>query len=52
VAGRLDLYLVWQHTRAGSEELNDLRLGRDLDRLFNSPSRNILAIKASYWFSP
>jgi hypothetical protein len=46
------LYLVWQHTRAGSEDLNDLRFGRDLDRLFNSPSRNIFAIKASYWLSP
>jgi hypothetical protein len=46
------LFLVWQHLRTGSEDLNDLRLGRDLDRLFASPSRNVLAIKASYWFSP
>ena len=46
------LFLVWQHQRAGSEDLNDLRLGRDLDRMFASPSRNILAVKASYWFSP
>jgi hypothetical protein len=46
------LFLVWQHQRAGSEGLNDLRLGRDLDRLFGSPSRNVLAVKASYWLSP
>ncbi len=46
------LFLVWQHARAESEDLNDLRLGRDLSGLFSSPSRNILAIKMSYWFSP
>ena len=46
------LFLVWQHQRTASEELNDLRLSRDLDRLFASPSRNIFAIKASYWLSP
>ena len=46
------LFLVWQHTRAGAADLNDLRLGRDLDAMFAAPSRNILAIKASYWFSP
>ncbi len=46
------LFLVWQHQRAGAEELNDLRIGRDLDRLLSSPSRNVFAIKASYWFSP
>ena len=46
------LYLVWQHQRAESVDLNDLRLGRDLSGLFASPARNIVAVKMSYWLNP
>jgi len=46
------LYVVW--TRAMSEnneDLNNLDVSRDLDRLFSGDSENVFLVKASYWWS-
>jgi hypothetical protein len=46
------LFLVWQQNRENDEAFGDLRLGRDLDAVFTGgESRNVLAVKASYWLS-
>jgi hypothetical protein len=46
------LYLVWQQNRDNDAEFGSLRLGRDLDAVFSGgQSRNVLAVKASYWLS-
>jgi hypothetical protein len=46
------LFLVWQQNRDNDTALGRLRLGRDLDALFSGgESRNVLAVKASYWLS-
>jgi hypothetical protein len=46
------LFLVWQQNRENDEPFGDFRLGRDVDALFSGgESRNVLAIKASYWLS-
>jgi uncharacterized protein DUF5916/cellulose/xylan binding protein with CBM9 domain len=46
------LFLVWQENRDNDAAIGNLRLGRDIDALFSSgESRNVLAIKASYWLS-
>ncbi|HEX7336541.1 MAG TPA: DUF5916 domain-containing protein [Gemmatimonadales bacterium] len=45
-------FLVWQQNRENDAEFGNLRLGRDLDALFSGgASRNVLAVKASYWLS-
>ena len=46
------LYVVW--TRAMSErneDLNNLDVSRDLDRLFSGDSENVFLVKASYWWN-
>ena len=46
------LFLVWQQNRENDERFGNLRLGRDLDALFSGgESRNVVAVKASYWLS-
>jgi Domain of unknown function (DUF5916) len=46
------LFLVWQQNRQNDEASGDLQLGRDLDAIFTGgESRNVLAVKASYWLS-
>jgi hypothetical protein len=46
------LFLVWQQNRDTDAALGNLRLGRDLDALFSGgDSRNVVAVKASYWLS-
>jgi hypothetical protein len=46
------LFLVWQQNRANDESFGDLRLSRDVNALFaGGESRNVLAVKASYWLS-
>jgi len=46
------LFLVWQQNRQNNEDTGDLELGRDLDAIFTGgESRNVLAVKASYWLS-
>ena len=46
------LFLVWQQNRQNDEAAGDLQLGRDLDAIFTGgESRNVLAVKASYWLS-
>jgi Domain of unknown function (DUF5916) len=45
-------FLVWQQNRDNDERFGNLRLGRDVDALFSGGlSRNVLAVKASYWLS-
>jgi Domain of unknown function (DUF5916) len=45
-------FLVWQQNRENDERFGNLRLGRDVDALFSGGlSRNVLAVKASYWLS-
>lgn len=46
------LFLVWQQERENDEAFGNLRLGRDVDALFaGGESRNVIAVKASYWLS-
>jgi hypothetical protein len=46
------LFLVWQQNRENDEAFGNLRLGRDVDALFaGGASRNVVAVKASYWLS-
>jgi hypothetical protein len=46
------LFLVWQQNRANDESFGNLRLSRDVNALFaGGESRNVLAVKASYWLS-
>jgi hypothetical protein len=46
------LFVVWQQNRENDESFGNLRLGRDLDALFSGgASRNVVAVKASYWLS-
>ncbi len=46
------LFLVWQQNRDNDEAFGNLRLGRDADALFSGgESRNVVAVKASYWLS-
>ena len=45
-------FLVWQQNRDNDERFGNLRLGRDVDALFSGGlSRNVVAVKASYWLS-
>jgi hypothetical protein len=45
-------FLVWQQNRENDETFGNLRLGRDTDALFTGGlSRNVVAVKASYWLS-
>jgi hypothetical protein len=45
-------FLVWQQNRQNDDTSGNLQLGDDLDALFSGgASRNVLAVKASYWLS-
>jgi hypothetical protein len=45
-------FLVWQQNRENDETFGNLRFGRDVDALFSGgASRNVVAVKASYWLS-
>jgi len=45
-------FLVWQQNRENDESFGNLRLCRDVDALFaGGQSRNVVAVKASYWLS-
>ncbi len=45
-------FLVWQQNRENDETFGNLRLGRDVEALFTGgASRNVIAVKASYWLS-
>ena len=46
------LFLVWQQNRANDDSFGNLQLSRDVNALFaGGESRNVLAVKASYWLS-
>jgi uncharacterized protein DUF5916 len=46
------LFLVWQQNRENDAAFGNLRLSRDFDALLTGgESRNVLAVKASYWLS-
>ena len=45
-------FFVWQQNRDNDETFGNLRLRRDVDALFSGgESRNVVAVKASYWLS-
>jgi hypothetical protein len=46
------LYIVWTRAMSESDEnLNNLDIQRDLDRLFSGDSENVFLVKASYWWN-
>jgi hypothetical protein len=46
------LFFVWQQEREGLEYFGDFDSGREFRGIFDSPSRNVLLIKATYWLAP
>ncbi|MBN2732454.1 MAG: hypothetical protein JXR26_08505, partial [Balneolaceae bacterium] len=45
------LFLVWQHDRRSTDQLDDFRFQRDFSGLFDSKPTNVFLIKLSYWLS-
>ena len=46
------LYIVWTRAMSESDDnINNLDIQRDLDRLFSGDSENVFLVKASYWWS-
>jgi hypothetical protein len=46
------LFLVWQQNRDNDVDIGTVRLSRDVGAVFSGgESRNVLAVKASYWLS-
>jgi hypothetical protein len=45
------VFLVWGHSRTANEPSGDFRLGPDTRRLFEAQSKNVVAVKVSYWMS-
>ena len=46
------LYAVWTRARSDSDDnINNLEVERDLDRLFSGDSENVFLIKVSYWWN-
>ena len=43
------LFLVWQQGREDMVPTGDFRFGRDFGAIWHAPSRNLLALKATYW---
>jgi hypothetical protein len=43
-------YIVWQQDRSASTLHNNFRIGRDINRLFDSRPTNVFLMKFSYWF--
>ncbi len=46
------LFFVWTHDRSEVEDRGDLRFGRDIRRLLDVDSDNIVLLKLSYWWNP
>jgi hypothetical protein len=46
------LFVVWQQEREGLEYFGDFETGREFRGIFDSPTRNVLLIKATYWLAP
>jgi uncharacterized protein DUF5916/cellulose/xylan binding protein with CBM9 domain len=45
------MFVVWQQSRDGSEAYGDVRFSRDFGRIFNTPARNVVLVKFSYWLN-
>lgn len=45
------IYLAWTHARSDSEKFGDLRLGRDMNGLFDVRGDNILLVKVVWWLA-
>jgi hypothetical protein len=43
------LFLVWQQSRQGVENIGDFSLSRDFGEVFRNPATNVLALKMTYW---
>jgi hypothetical protein len=44
------LYFVWNESREDELAIGDFRFGRDVSGAFDSPSRDVVMVKVSYWF--
>ncbi len=46
------LYLVWTRSKSDYDDsVNDLDVGRDIDKFFSAGSTNVFLVKASYWLN-
>jgi hypothetical protein len=43
------LFVVWTQDRNTKDRVGDFDLGRDVGRMFDSPSDNVFLVKATYW---
>lgn len=43
------IFVVWQQSRQGSENIGDFSFSRDFGEVFKSPATNVLAVKVTYW---
>jgi hypothetical protein len=43
------LFLVWQQSRSGAENIGDFSFSRDFDAIFANPAVNVFAVKMTYW---
>jgi hypothetical protein len=45
------LFVVWQQSRSGFEDLGHFDFGRDFSGVFSAPAHNVFLVKLSYWFN-
>ena len=45
------LFVVWQQSRSGFEELGNFDFGRDFGGVFSAPAHNVFLVKLSYWLN-
>jgi hypothetical protein len=45
------LFVVWQQSRSGFEELGTFDFDRDFGGVFSAPAQNVLLVKLSHWFN-
>ena len=43
------LFVVWQQSRSGIENVGNFDFNRDFDAVFSNPATNVLAVKMTYW---
>jgi hypothetical protein len=43
------LFLVWQQSRSGAENIGDFAFSRDFNAIFANPAVNVFAVKMTYW---
>jgi hypothetical protein len=45
------LFVVWQQSRSGFEEVGSFDFGRDFGGIFQAPAHNVFLVKLSYWLN-